>query len=514
MFVQDLVSKKGVNFMPERMMNHEIIESVGIEIEFSNLDRRSKKLQQNLINKNLRNYRLVHDASCESMREFFADTDLPIEFTGKDDLETLAPIVRKAVIGGEVVSPIRHSGHKDWIKEIYDLVEVLQQCGEDENSERDSFHVHVNVSQSIPLFAVQNLLKITLILEAILFRLGGMGRINRGVSNNYCFCRPFLGNGPPVIAQKWGNGKISNIPICDPEKMLNAESKEDFFNYFGDSLYYAQHNVRYVTQRYMCVNFFPILTQGSFEFRTANKTLNPEYIIAWTNFCKAIVDKSFTCKDDESYEKLYRPLYENREISVKELIEALSYYPKLDEDTVDVLADIWEKSPTPMFDNLWRFTHLKEPTRYNDSKRAPKSLGDVEILDAEFVDIHQIQENDANNLDIRLGEGLGGFLGGPPRLVAEGPRMRPEIRISENNTSNLNEIATHRMQLGYICRWDAELFDISLIRETPDSVKIVVYNRDIEEEEVRILHELQWFNLQLIIDDLFDGNPLSDCRFQ
>ena len=75
MFVQDLVSKKGVNFMPERMMNHEIIESVGIEIEFSNLDRRSKKLQQNLINKNLRNYRLVHDASCESMREFFADTD-------------------------------------------------------------------------------------------------------------------------------------------------------------------------------------------------------------------------------------------------------------------------------------------------------------------------------------------------------------------------------------------------------------------------------------------------------
>ena len=213
---------------------------------------------------------------------------------------------------------MRHSGDKEWIKEIYNVVDVLEQYGEDESSERDAFHVHVNVSQSIPLFAVQNLLKSTLILEAILFRLGGMGRGNRGEINNYCFSRPFLGNGPPVIQQKWKNGVISNIPICDTMKMLNAETKEDFFNYFGDSLNWARNHTRYVTQRYMCVNFYPILLQGSFEFRTANKTLNPEYIIAWTNFCKAIVDKSFTSRDEESYEKIYRPLYENREIPIDE----------------------------------------------------------------------------------------------------------------------------------------------------------------------------------------------------
>ena len=504
--------------MPERMMNHEIIESVGIEMEFSNLDRKSNKLQQSLHNKNLRNYRLVHDASCESMREFFADTDLPIEFAEETDLKTLAPIVRRAVIGGEVVSPIRHSGHKDWIKEIYNLVEVLQQFGEDESSERDSFHVHVNVSQSIPLFAVQNLLKITLTLEAILFRLGGMGRINRGHVNNYCFCRPFLGNGPPVVQQKWGNGKVSNIPICDAEMMLGAETKEQFFNYFGDSIYYAQHNVRYVTHRYMCVNFYPILTQGSFEFRTANKTLNPEYIIAWTNLCKAIVDKSFTCREEESYEKGRRPLYENREIPVDELINALSYYPKLDEDTIDVLVDIWEKSPTPMFDNAWRFTHLKDATRYNNPKNAPKSLGEVKILDAVFVDIHQLQENNGDNREIRLGDGLGGMfhLNEPPRIIGQRRRReRPEIMISQNGaSSHIGEVAVHRMQIGFSCRWDVDLFDITIIRNDNDGISVTAYNRDTEDEEVRIIDEIMWFNLQTIIDDLYNGVPLVDCRVQ
>ena len=499
--------------MPERMMNHEIIESVGIEMEFSNLDRKSRKLQQSLIDKELRNYRLVHDASCESMREFFADTDLPIEFAEKNDLKTLAPIVRRVVIGGEVVSPIRHSGHKSWIKEIYNLVDVLQKFGEDENSERDSFHVHVNVSQSIPLFAVQNLLKITLTLEAILFRLGGMGRINRGVTNNYCFCRPFLGKGPPVIQQKWANGKISNIPICDPQKMLNAETKEQFFNYFGDSIYHAHNNTRYVTQRYMCVNFYPILLQGSFEFRTANKTLNPDYIIAWTNLCKAIVEKSFTCREEESYEKIYRPLHENKEIPTDEFISALSYYPKLDEDTVDVLVDIWEKSPMPPFDNAWRYSHLKDPTRYLNPKNAPKSLGDVEVLDATFIDIHQIQENDRNNdRELRLGAGLGGFGGGMPRLVVERPRRRvPEIRIGNDTVCNIQEIPVHLMEINYRAQWDAELFEISFIRGEDDIVNMVVYNRDIEEEEVRRFPLINWFNLQRIIDQLFDGIPLEEC---
>lgn len=499
--------------MPERMMNHEIIESVGIEMEFSNLDRKSNKLQQSLTDKNLINYRLVHDASCESMREFFADTDLPIEFAEEDSLKSLAPIVRRVIIGGEVVSPIRHSGRKEWIKEIYNLVEILQQFGEDESSERDSFHVHVNVSQSIPLFAVQNLLKITFILEAILFRLGGMGRINRGITNNYCFCRPFLGKGPPVIQQKWNNGKISNIPICDPIKMLNAETKEEFFNYFGDSIYHAHNGVRYVTQRYMCVNFYPILTQGSFEFRTANKTLNPEYIIAWTNLCKAIVDKSFTCRDEESYEKIYRPLHENKEISIDELVDALSYYPKLDEDTVDVLADIWEKSPTPMFDNAWRYSHLKDPTRYRNTKNAPKSLGDQVVEQATFVDIHQIQENEENNRELHLGAGLGFVPGQMPRFEGERPQVRaaPQVRIGRESRSGIHEIAIHRMEVEYHAQWDADLFNISFFRDRNDLVNMTTYNRDTEEEERRIFPLINWFNLQRIIDQLYDGVPLIDC---
>jgi hypothetical protein len=506
--------------MPERMMDHEIIESVGIEMEFSNLDRKSNKLQHTLHEKNLRNYRLVHDASCESMREFFADTDLPIEFAEEDALKTLAPIVRRAIIGGEIVSPIRHSGRKDWIKEIYNLVEVLQQFGEDESSERDAFHVHVNVSQSIPLYAMQNLLRITMNLEAILFRLGGMGRINRGVSNNYAFCRPFLGNGPPVISQQWRNGRISNIPICKPEEMMLSESKEEFFNRFGDSLHHARNGARYVTQRYMCVNFFPILTQGSFEFRTANKTLNPDYIIAWTNLCKAIVDKSFTSRDIESYDKVIRPLHENKEIPVEELLEALSYYDKLDEDTIAVLLDIWEKSPTPMFDNAWRFTHLREPTRFRDTKFAPKSLGEEPIEKATFIDIHHIQENDRNNPEIPLGGGLGPALrvGGrqfraqraAERIIRE--RRPPEIMVGQDTSAFLNEIPVHRMDVGYICNWDTDIFDINFERLPDNTIIFTVWDREEDMENTRIVADVAWFSLEQMIHDLHDGVPLGQVR--
>lgn len=508
--------------MPERMMNHEIIESVGIEIEFSNLDRNSNKLQHTLHQKNLMDYKLVHDASCESYKEFFADTDIPIEFEDNNknkSLEILAPIIRRAVIGGEIVSPIRHSGKVDWINEINKLVQILEDYGEDESSERDSFHVHVNVSQSIPLYALINLLHSTLSLEAILFRLGGMGRKQRGETNNYCFCRPFLGNGPPVVQQQWRNNKVSNIPICDPEVMLQAQSKEEFFNYFGDSLNWAQRGTRYVTQRYMCVNFYPILMQGSFEFRTANKTLNPDYIIAWTNLCKAIVDKSFLSRELKDFEDIRRPLAENRDISTNELLQALSYYPKLDEDTIDVLVNIWEKSPTPQFDNLWRYTHLREPTRFMNSDYAPKSLGDTPIENANFVDIHHL-EIQGRNEPVRLGEGLG------PRFLLQRnqrARVRDErdipfennaVQIREDGTlCDMREIPLDLLELDYtvnVIRYDYEI----TFRKTDDhTVQFWAWDNEIDDEVSRVITDINWFNLALMFEDLNMGERLEHVRY-
>ena len=513
--------------MAGEMIDHEIIESVGIEIEFSNLDRKNKNIQRNMIEKNLRNYKLVHDASCESYKEFFADTNIPIEFEQNTDVETLAPIIRRAIIGGEIVSPIRHSGGPDWIKEIYTLVELLEQYGEDESSERDSFHVHVNVSRSAPLFVLKNLLRITLSLEAILFRLGGMGRINRGETNSYCFQRPFLGNGPPVVSQKWRNNKDSLIPICNPKMMMEAESKEQFFGYYGDSIFWAKNGGKYVTQRYMCVNFYPILTQGSFEFRTANKTLNPEYILAWTNFCKSLVEKSYTCLDIASYDQVERGFYENREISIDELLQAFEYYPKLDDATVEVLVDIWDKSPTPKFDNIWRYSHLREPTRFKNLDNATReTLEEKDVEEIDWIDIHHLEDQLRNNNQIRVGQGLG------PEFMIREINNQDYIRGAQNiriNREHIDdrlisvgfdgrvnrraEIYVEEMDFDFIVRWENDIYNLNLWRTGENRVEMAVYWHEEDYEDNRVIDFVRTINMERIIKQLYDGIHLDDVEY-
>ena len=119
---------------------------------------------------------------------------------------------------------------------------------------------------------------------------------------------------------------------------------------------------------------------------------------------------------------------------------------------------------------------------------------------------------------IRLGDCLGGMfhLNEPPRIIGQRRRReRPEIMISQNGaSSHIGEVAVHRMQIGFSCRWDVDLFDITIIRNDNDGISVTAYNRDTEDEEVRIIEEIMWFNLQTIIDDLYNGVPLVDCRVQ
>lgn len=374
-------------------LDREIIESVGIEMEFSCFDRNTEKFKRSARNL-LPGYKIIHDASCETPMETLVN--IPIEIKNKKDYQLLKPMIRKTVIGGEIVSPVLHSGGEEWVESIHRLCALLKDNGETEESRRDSFHVHINVSQSIPIWALKNLLRIEGTLEAILYRLGGMGRLNRGEENNYNYCRPFLGHGPPVVNLYNDNEDV--VPICVYDDMMESKTKEDFFRRFGDSIFQAERGTRYVTQRYMAINFYPILTQGSFEIRVANKTLNPEYIIAWTNLCKAIVQKAFTETDEASYENIKRPLYENREISEREFLTAMSYFGKLDPTSIEVLLNIWNNSPTPTFDNIWRWSHLRNPTTFTIDKYnklyLPKPLTRKDkIMPAEFTDIHILQEH-------------------------------------------------------------------------------------------------------------------------
>ena len=363
----------------------EIINSVGIEMEFMSIDRNSEEFRQSIMMK-LGDYKIIHDASCESLEDRFLGKK--IVFGNKQSKKIFKQLIDSIIIGGEIISPIRNTLSPVWMTEIERLCEILKEHGEKEDTTRDSFHVHINLSKEVPLFVLKNILKLTLKYEAFLYRLGGMGRMNRGVENDFMFARPYTPNGPPVIS---GADQI-NYPILNADVMLQAETREDFFGAYGDS--YGLMGIKYVTQRYMNVNFYPILTQGSIEFRTANKTLNPEYIIAWTNFCKALITAAFS-NSDINIERTHT-LASNREISLAEFQYETSQLP-IDKETMFILSQIWESSPTPHFDNKWRYSHLKEPTGFRHEVYLPEALDKrIKVEQANVIDIHNLENQREN----------------------------------------------------------------------------------------------------------------------
>jgi hypothetical protein len=369
----------------------EIIDSVGIEMEFSSIIRDSREFM-NAATKLVPGFQLDHDASCETPEIVLGN--IPIRFKSDKDQAILGGLCRKAIVGGEIKSPISMSTSDEWAHSVYNLCELLKSFGETEESQRDSLHVHINVSKEIPLFVLKNLIRLATAFEAIIFRLGGMGRMNRGESNDFIYQRPFLGNGPPVVWDYDVTGKDKHCyPAMNIDDLMSSATKREFFERYGNAYSFAQR-VRYSTCRYMVVNFYSILTYGSLEFRSANKTLNPDYILAWVNFARAFVEKAFVGRDESFFEQIARPLSDNREIPTHEFVTALGYLNSLDVTTKNILLEIWMASPTPKFDNVWRFSHLPQPTRFgNTTVYRPNHVDPLTVQNARFVDLHVLEGN-------------------------------------------------------------------------------------------------------------------------
>lgn len=358
------------------------IGDLGVELEFSNINREGYKFREAVAHR-LMGYKIVHDASPENYA--YKLGGLKIEGKCEKDKKIITSLAGNyQTLGGEITSPIIKG--TDWEDDIYKLIDILVSFGESNDTLKDSLHVHVNLGNSVPLSILTRLLKIVSSYEAILYRLGGLGRVNRGEHNQYTYQRPYLGNGFPVYAMG-----ASYYPICNYNDLLNANNKQDFFLKLGDTIYQIQGEKRYVTQRYMGVNFYTVPCYGSIEFRHANKSLIPEYNIAWIKLCKAVVRKAFYLPEDKTEEKL-RPLYENKEIDNKDFMEVLESL-ELDAQTKLVLLQIWKETPTPKFDNIHRLSHLKTPTFYSrGSNYIPDALDDnVDVKPAIYEDIHNIK---------------------------------------------------------------------------------------------------------------------------
>lgn len=347
------------------------IGDVGLEIEFTNINRNLGSFVNEM---NMAGLQVVHDASNETPRLCIQNLSVRVQ-PGTEDFNLLAGKLRlnHSVVGGELVSGIYFIDDDSWKRKIHTVTGTLSKYGETEICTRDSLHVHVNIGNAVDHRVLIRLLNMAMAYEYILYKLGGMGCINRGAENSFIYQRPYTPKGPPVVKNRY------NYPIFYVEDLLNTKNKVEFFDTYGDSGRQADNNNRYVTQRYMGINFYSVLVHGSLEFRHANKTLNPEWIIAWSEFCSAFVKKAFFQSPDET-EFIMRPLTIGG-ISDNDFIDVINSFAFLSKESSQSLIEIWKRSEEIHYEDAWTYSHLKNPTFYeNRDKYYPKLFPVAKIL--------------------------------------------------------------------------------------------------------------------------------------
>jgi len=252
-------------------MSNTLIDSIGIEIEFANIQKSHSATLENIT------WRTVEDGSCRSRRGIVPG--LPIEVEGGNE---------SALFGGEFVSPIIDtSTNKKWKDTVRRILDWLAESGEG-LAATTSIHVHVNAA-GIPMFALQNLLKLGLFLEAGMFRLScaEMG-VHRGALHlDYGYCRPLGREGPPVV--RCVDEELR--PVFDTSKLVKMKTLTHLRQGLGR---FDQHSgSKYHEARYVWLNLISLYQLGSIEFRLFNSTFGYRNVLAWVDLCQNIVRASF-----------------------------------------------------------------------------------------------------------------------------------------------------------------------------------------------------------------------------
>jgi len=255
-----------------------LIDTVGIEIEFANIPKAAADMLPRT------SWVLVEDGSCRSRRNVYPG--LPIEVEGVERAND--GVGEYTLFGGEFVSPKINTNKKYWDTDIRKILEFLRRAGEGLDV-RTSIHVHVNAN-GFPLFALKNLLKLGLHLEAGFFRIAcGEMRVHRGALHlDYGYCRPISWKGPPVVRDSDGVLR----PIFDTELLLEARSLKVFRQGLGR--FDLHSGGKYHEARYVWLNLVSLYQLGSVEFRLFNPTYTYKYVTAWVDLCQHMVRTAFS----------------------------------------------------------------------------------------------------------------------------------------------------------------------------------------------------------------------------
>jgi hypothetical protein len=314
------------------------IGDVGIEIEFSTIER-SRRDFQYIIGNNLHGWNLIHDGSSESAALSINGIPVEIDTNNSANALSLFSLFERAnstVYGGELVSPIL-SGEDNFFQTY--IVKALQILSRENSNSlfdigRSSIHVHVNLGDSYRVSDLKNLVRLLVMYEPFLYKISSFGHDTRCLANDFVFCRPIYS--PTVYEYDGGY-----YPIFSHRTLLSASKKTEFFNYLYKSLYCFEHGGKYVPQRYVGLNFFSLLIRNSIEFRYANTTTKPDWLISWIKLCQAFVRTAY---GSEIVIDKERTLDDTSEYGLDEFISFLDLI-QLSNPYRDILINLFLESP-------------------------------------------------------------------------------------------------------------------------------------------------------------------------
>ena len=412
---------------------------IGIEYEFLNISRDTEEFTQN-VRRYLPRWDIVHDASCETPLQRMSDIPLIFSTPKRRSAFTDITSLPFTTHGGEVTSPI--IAENDIYNNVMNLCSFFASQGE-LIDKRSSLHIHCNVGNSIPLYVLKNVLQMVLGMESFLYRIGGMGDINRGIYNHFVFQRPFSIYGAPVVRSNGGN-----YPIFRTDDLLTATSRAGFFNNYGDSIYCITNGNKYVTQRYTGTNFYSILRRESIEFRYANTVLKPDWILSYIDLLRSMMKRAFMTLDEFFLED--RPL--NETMSVNDVFHLLDLF-EISSTTKCNLYGLWEASgDLSDYQIVPVYSHLDNPSTYRQGFPYDPYTDDIKVIQAEKINIHTLS-NEAKKIEDNSGIRLSRLIDEDNRLaqalfINNGFEMKkmqnPDWRNVKFDNNNPNPVLLHQ----------------------------------------------------------------------
>lgn len=375
----------------------ELFNSVGIELEVENIDPK-------YFNSESFGFRIHRDASCESDGYYSNGMEIDVKNSSKELLELLP--IRKNTIGCELVTAgVLDTSNLDYLYKLKQLTNFLTSRGESAKSYRAGFHVHINLSYNIQI--IKSVLRLARHLEQVLYLLGGMGYDYRGVKNDSTYCRPLTKYGPVCVPT--GRGEYSQVFTLS--ELLGCKKTEEFKMKYGDIARLRGNH--YIPIRYHGINLLPLFTQGSLEFRMFNKSLNPYYLMAIMEFCKAFseyaVHSSFNSLKEENLLKENSVFDIKGEQDRKKIIETFEHFLERsnlrNEQVIETLYDILSYSSVDsiVLPNKYIFSHLifhrqgnRCPTHWQQGGYTANVIPKNKISEPNFEDIHVLRDRDRN----------------------------------------------------------------------------------------------------------------------